>query len=290
MQEPEQAIDNPHKSREMLHLFWNLSMQAEHQAQEEEQTGLGRFPAHMPSVANLLLFDSSQNPYKQYSTLHTQDDRDASKRDGNNNEPGLAAAPTTLTEGDHRPSAQQVDFGYKPKMKELQEFDLPEDLAMALPNIIEDQAWDGACSLCVCTRLVMVQLLTQLRAPQVRTKWSPSRPPCSCLTWTSSKSRMLLATCHPQPSTTALVVVLPPAARHHHRHQLLMLRHHRRHLPRLAAHPLEALRRHQEVVLGRRHLLRHPRCRLLHRMQRLRLRLRLPLQSRACRQPSSPRA
>lgn len=42
-----------------------------------------------------------------------------------------------------QPAAQQVDFGFKPKMKALQEFDLPDDLASALPNIVKDQAWEG---------------------------------------------------------------------------------------------------------------------------------------------------
>lgn len=103
------------------------------------QPGLGRFPAYMPSVSNLLLFNSEQNPYKQvrqplvvtrctclrvrlevltschppppprwrwcwwrqYSTL-VDTEKGNGREDKGSNEPGLAAAPTTLTEGDHR--------------------------------------------------------------------------------------------------------------------------------------------------------------------------------------------
>ena len=64
----EQAFDTPHKAHEMLNLFWNLSIESTAESTEREmatQPGLGRFPAYMPSVSNLLLFNSEQNPYKQ---------------------------------------------------------------------------------------------------------------------------------------------------------------------------------------------------------------------------------
>ena len=44
-----------------------------------------------------------------------------------------------------------MDFGFKPKMKALQEFDLPDDLASALPNIVKDQAWEGESRHFACT-------------------------------------------------------------------------------------------------------------------------------------------
>ena len=67
LQEPELAINTAHKARSMLSLFWNLTIKGPRQAAREDapQSGLGQLPAHMPSVANLMLFNSSQNPYKE---------------------------------------------------------------------------------------------------------------------------------------------------------------------------------------------------------------------------------
>jgi WAS family protein 1 len=41
----------------------------ERQDKTEEWEGLGRLPAHLPSVSSLLLFNTSDNPYNLYLSI-----------------------------------------------------------------------------------------------------------------------------------------------------------------------------------------------------------------------------
>lgn len=100
--------------------------------------GLGRLPAYIPSVSSVLLFNSDTNPYQEYTTLDNLLGEDRAEVE--EKEKQLAVAPTTLIDGDILPEVGAIDFGYKPKMKELQHFDLPSNLA--LPNIA-DMQWSA---------------------------------------------------------------------------------------------------------------------------------------------------
>lgn len=141
--EPAQAINTGAKERDHLRLYWGL--QSDEAAKEQEplddqgeaKGGLGRFPTHMPSVSNVLLFNSNENPYKEYATLDnllgevvdSDDEGDEEEKEE------LAAAPTTLIDGDDGPEVAQLEFIFKPKMRDLQQFDLAANLA--LPNVAD---------------------------------------------------------------------------------------------------------------------------------------------------------
>ena len=98
--------------------------------------GLGRFPAkQITSASSVLLFNSSENPYKNYDSVNNlesvADYRDAIKKlhnDNSNKE--LAAAPVTISEGIDLPSFTNLQFDYRPELGLVPTFNVPEQLAL----------------------------------------------------------------------------------------------------------------------------------------------------------------
>jgi hypothetical protein len=67
--------------------------------QIQEWDGLGRLPAHLPSLTSLLLFNTEENPYNVYMSVDNllgQDYIDAEGEDPNR----LADAPATVASGE----------------------------------------------------------------------------------------------------------------------------------------------------------------------------------------------
>ncbi len=64
------------------------------------QEGLGRLPEYLPSIADLLLFNTSYNPYRAYVSLDNLEKGQGKEKQREEKKESLAAAPVTVTEGD----------------------------------------------------------------------------------------------------------------------------------------------------------------------------------------------
>ncbi|KAF2069752.1 hypothetical protein CYY_008928 [Polysphondylium violaceum] len=107
----------------------------------EVKEGLGRLPNHLPSVSNLLLFNTQENPYKKYS--NTLDNLAGASGEEvqlfGEKKKALHAAPITVEMGDIRPEAENVKIKYQPGNFATPVYNFPS--ALPLPNVAENITW-----------------------------------------------------------------------------------------------------------------------------------------------------
>nr|WAW84867.1 WASH [Halisarca dujardinii] len=108
----------------------------------DESEGLGSLPEYLPSVASLLLFNTSNNPYKTYvftdplSGLRTKITKDKfiEKKQ-------MEAAPISIQTGEELGRYQGAnDVTYRPTLGQLPEMEVPNILN--LPNVAENVLYD----------------------------------------------------------------------------------------------------------------------------------------------------
>ncbi|KAK5582188.1 hypothetical protein RB653_003771 [Dictyostelium firmibasis] len=113
----------------------------------EVKDGLGRIPAQIPSVSNLLLFNTQENPYKKYSnTLDNLSGGDGGEDDylifgdqQSKKKKKLGQAPVTVEKGDSRIDAENVKINYEPGTFEIPVYNFPS--VLPLPNVAENITW-----------------------------------------------------------------------------------------------------------------------------------------------------
>jgi len=108
---------------------------------EAEGEGLGSLPKHLPSVSSLLLFNTSENPYKKYVILDPLEGVKTRTRDDIKEE-GISEAPYTITEGEELLRGNIDSVMYVPIMPELPELDVPLQLPH-LPNVADDLFYEA---------------------------------------------------------------------------------------------------------------------------------------------------
>ncbi|WAR26795.1 WASH1-like protein [Mya arenaria] len=94
--------------------------------------GLGGLPKKIPSVSSLLLFNTSENPYKKYVMLDplgvVTKTRTALEEEGSM----MAEAPNTIKTNEELQRLQADNYFYVPGIGEVPELDVP----VALPNLL----------------------------------------------------------------------------------------------------------------------------------------------------------
>ena len=100
-----------------------------------EDEGIGGLPEYLPTISSMLLFNSSENPYRAYSigfdNLLQGDHKEAeeeAKKD-------LHSAPESLMTGLQLPDIAQIDYEFKPELGQMNNLDLPTNLP--LPDIAD---------------------------------------------------------------------------------------------------------------------------------------------------------
>ncbi|CAE7354215.1 unnamed protein product, partial [Symbiodinium sp. KB8] len=120
-------------------------------AASETPTGLGQLPRSVGSVADTLLFNSTQVPYKDYARLDNlmRAGRAAQESKEEEEEGDLGAAPATLLEHNDLPEVAGFDLSYRPAAPTVQQLEMPS--AIGLPNVADvswsDAAGDGAAGM-----------------------------------------------------------------------------------------------------------------------------------------------
>jgi len=96
---------------------------------QDLQEGLGRLPSYFPAIGSILLFNSSENPYKKYVTLDNLEGEAGKDREKIQRE--LAAAPQSLFDGSRLPAYAKPQFMYSPDLGDVPTFDVPQNLPLA---------------------------------------------------------------------------------------------------------------------------------------------------------------
>eukprot|EP00118_Oscarella_pearsei_P025374 m.308082 g.308082 ORF g.308082 m.308082 type:complete len:499 (+) comp43352_c0_seq1:665-2161(+) len=111
--------------------------------EDDEGEGLGRLPKVIPSVSSLLLFNTSENPYKKYVILDplagvSTKTRKVVEEEGLR----IGDAPTTIAQREQMARMAKESYFYMPEIGEVPSIDLPLDLP-DLPGIAGDLAYSA---------------------------------------------------------------------------------------------------------------------------------------------------
>lgn len=109
----------------------------------EREEGLGSLPKNLPSISSLLLFNTTENPYKKYVLRDPLEGAKTKTRDNFiEDENQLSEAPATILRGDELDRGQKDSLAYVPVMPELPELDVP-DMLPSLLYVASDLFYEG---------------------------------------------------------------------------------------------------------------------------------------------------
>ena len=131
---------------------------------DEAAEGLGRLPAYLPSISSVLLFNSDENPYKQYSSVNNLEG--VGGQDRQQEVTGPSAAPRSIVEGADLPTFSAYQFEYKPVIGDLPTFNLPANLPLGMIADIQFGSADGNLnSIAPSSNTLALPNLSQLALP-----------------------------------------------------------------------------------------------------------------------------
>lgn len=132
------AVDE-HIMKEKLQ-FYNVHLDIKKKNDETKEEGLGSLPKNLHSVSSLLLFNTTENPYKKYVMLDPLSGAVTKTRSNIEEEQGIGAAPVTITQGEEIDRLAATNYFYVPNLGEVPEIDVPVYLP-DLPGIADDLAY-----------------------------------------------------------------------------------------------------------------------------------------------------
>lgn len=178
-------------------------MRTEHGQTDEETEiaeGLGRLPSYLPSISSVLLFNSDENPYKQYVTINNLEG--VGGQDRATDAGGPSAAPRSLIDGLELPTYAGFQFDYKPAIGELPQLVMPENLPLGK---LADITFGVDSSLSIAPSVASLAL-PNLDLPALP---MPSRPQQLSAVPSSSPTSATANTTAP-PANTSTVPTAPP--------------------------------------------------------------------------------
>lgn len=107
---------------------------------EQIGEGLGSLPRHIESVSSLLLFNTSENPYKKYVILDPLSGAQTKTREAVDQENQLPDAPESILKGEMLERGPQDSTIYQPIMADLPELEVPLSLP-TLTHVAVDQTY-----------------------------------------------------------------------------------------------------------------------------------------------------
>lgn len=138
---PHYRVSSKHKGLDDKSLkeklqFYNVHLKLKHKNDASQKDGLGGLPKSVPSISSLLLFNTSENLYKQYTML---DPLGVVKktRTAMEEESEIDAAPTTITTNEGLQGQKVDDISFKPVIVDFPEIAVP-DFLPNLPGVADD--------------------------------------------------------------------------------------------------------------------------------------------------------
>ncbi|XP_028395991.1 WASH complex subunit 1-like [Dendronephthya gigantea] len=123
--------------------FYNVQLNTSKRKTDRADQGLGGLPKDITSISSLLLFNTTENPYKKYVILDPLEGAVTKTRKGLDEEDeDLAAAPVTITNREEMDLLGLTNYFYVPNLGDVPELDVPVHLP-DLPGIADDLAWSA---------------------------------------------------------------------------------------------------------------------------------------------------
>ncbi|XP_035677447.1 LOW QUALITY PROTEIN: WASH complex subunit 1-like [Branchiostoma floridae] len=136
------AVDDRVLKEKLQYYNVHLNIKKQDKTVDATKEGLGRLPRNISSVSSLLLFNTAENPYKKYVTLDPLGVVTKTRKDIEEEEEGLADAPSTITNREQLERIQAENYFYIPNMGEVPEIDVP-NLLPDLPGVADDLAYSA---------------------------------------------------------------------------------------------------------------------------------------------------
>lgn len=121
--------------------FYNVHLNVKKKQDETKGEGLGSLPRNLQSVSSLLLFNTTENPYKKYVMLDPLAGAVTKTRSNiEEDEEDIGAAPISITQGEALDRMTAQNYFYVPNLGEVPEIDVPVYLP-DLPGIADDLSY-----------------------------------------------------------------------------------------------------------------------------------------------------
>ncbi|XP_012938504.1 WASH complex subunit 1 [Aplysia californica] len=141
VQEKHPAVDEQVLREKLQFYNVHLSIRAR-KDQSQQGEGLGGLPSDVPSVSSLLLFNTTENPYKKYVMLDPLGVVTKTRAAIEEEEAGMAEAPSTIIHNEEMFRAAAENFLYMPELGTVPEIAVPE-LLPNLPGVADDLAFSA---------------------------------------------------------------------------------------------------------------------------------------------------
>lgn len=121
--------------------FYNVHLNVKKKQDEMKGEGLGSLPKNLHSVSSLLLFNTTENPYKKYVMLDPLAGAVTKTRANiEEDEEDIGAAPISITQGEALDRLTAQNYFYVPNLGDVPEIDVPVYLP-DLPGIADDLSY-----------------------------------------------------------------------------------------------------------------------------------------------------
>ena len=120
--------------------FFNVHLNVKKKQDDTKGEGLGSLPKNLHSVSSLLLFNSTENPYKKYVMLDPLAGAVTKTRSNIEEEENMAEAPLSITRGEEMDRLATTNYFYVPNLGEVPEIDVPVYLP-DLPGVADDVSY-----------------------------------------------------------------------------------------------------------------------------------------------------
>ncbi|ESO88459.1 hypothetical protein LOTGIDRAFT_234518 [Lottia gigantea] len=124
--------------------YYNVHLNVKKRARDGNniEEGLGGLPKGLPSVSSLLLFNTSENPYKKYVMLDPLGVVTKTRSTLEHDEAGLADAPSTIAQSEEMLQLKTESYSYMPDIGEVPEIAVPDFLPNLL-GVADDLSFDA---------------------------------------------------------------------------------------------------------------------------------------------------
>ncbi|XP_033114646.1 WASH complex subunit 1-like [Anneissia japonica] len=137
-----QAVDA--KSLKEKLQFYNVQINPRKKEKSEEHSaeGLGGLPKNMESINSLLLFNTSENPYKKYVMIDPLGAVTKTRKAIEEEQEEIGAAPITITQQEQMERMTAENYFYIPNLGDVPEIDVPVYLP-DLPGVADDVSYNA---------------------------------------------------------------------------------------------------------------------------------------------------
>ncbi|XP_050409917.1 WASH complex subunit 1 [Patella vulgata] len=142
LQSKHQNVDDTVLREKLQYYNFHLNVKKRSRDGDNKEEGLGGLPKVLPSVCSLLLFNTSENPYKKYVMLDPLGVVTKTRSTLEYEEAGLADAPSTIVQSEEMLQQKTESYSYMPDIGHVPEIAVPDFLPNLL-GVADDLSFTG---------------------------------------------------------------------------------------------------------------------------------------------------